>query len=62
MAKPEDHWQAILDQFTRQAAPFLKKLGHADEPVFRLFLEATGVTSEDTVLDVGGVIAPGRPS
>jgi SAM-dependent methyltransferase len=52
MAKPEDHRQAILDQFTRQATPFLKKLGHANESVLRLLLEATGVTSEDTVLDV----------
>jgi hypothetical protein len=46
MAKPEDHRQAILDQFTRQAGPFLKKLRHADESVFRLLFEAAGVTSE----------------
>jgi ubiquinone/menaquinone biosynthesis C-methylase UbiE len=52
MTKPEDHRQAILDQFTKQAVPFLKKFGHADESVFRLFLEAAGVTPHDTVLDV----------
>jgi SAM-dependent methyltransferase len=47
-----DHKQAILDQFTKQAAPFRKKLEHADAAVFQLYLDATGVTSQDTVLDV----------
>ena len=52
MTKPEKHQQAILDQFTKQAVPFLKKLGHADQAALQLFIAATGVTSEDTVLDV----------
>jgi ubiquinone/menaquinone biosynthesis C-methylase UbiE len=47
-----DHKQAILEQFTKQAAPFRKKLEHADAAVFQLYLDATGVTSQDTVLDV----------
>jgi ubiquinone/menaquinone biosynthesis C-methylase UbiE len=47
-----EHKQAILDQFTKQAEPFLKKLGHAEESIFQLYLSATGVTSADTVLDV----------
>jgi SAM-dependent methyltransferase len=47
-----EHKQAILDQFTKQAVPFMKKLGHADESVFQLYRDVTGVASRDTVLDV----------
>jgi ubiquinone/menaquinone biosynthesis C-methylase UbiE len=47
-----DHKKAILDQFTKQAVPFMKKLGHADPSIFQTYLSLTGVTSKDTVLDV----------
>ena len=47
-----EHKQAILDQFTKQAVPFMKKLGHADESAFQFYRDVTGVTSRDTVLDV----------
>jgi ubiquinone/menaquinone biosynthesis C-methylase UbiE len=52
MTSQTDHNKAILDQFTKQAVPFQKKLEHADAAVFQLYLDATGVTSQDTVLDV----------
>jgi ubiquinone/menaquinone biosynthesis C-methylase UbiE len=52
MRNQSEHKQAILDQFTKQAEPFQKKLEHADAAVFQLYLDATGVTSQDTVLDV----------
>jgi ubiquinone/menaquinone biosynthesis C-methylase UbiE len=52
MTDQTDHKKTILDQFTKQAAPFQKKLEHADAAVFQLYLDATGVTSQDTVLDV----------
>jgi SAM-dependent methyltransferase len=60
MADQMDHKKAILDQFTRQAVPFQKKLEPADVAVLQLYLDATGVTSQDTVLDVAcgpGVVA-----
>jgi ubiquinone/menaquinone biosynthesis C-methylase UbiE len=47
-----DHKKAILDQFTKQAVPFQKKLEHADAAVFQLYLDATGAASQDIVLDV----------
>lgn len=52
MTDQTDHKKAILDQFTKQAVPFQKKLEHADATVFQLYLDATGVMSQDTVLDV----------
>ncbi len=52
MTDQTDHKKSILDQFTKQAAPFQKKLEAADPAVFQLYLDATGVTSQDTVLDV----------
>jgi ubiquinone/menaquinone biosynthesis C-methylase UbiE len=52
MTEQSGHHQAILEQFTKQAVPFLKKMGPADETVLQIYLEATGVTPQDTVLDV----------
>ena len=52
MTDPSGHQKAILEQFTKQAVPFLKKMGPADEAILQIYLEATGVTSQDTVLDV----------
>src|SRR4051794_35280531 len=47
----EMHDREIIDQFTRQADAFAEK--HAShEAAFRLALEVTGVTVNDTVLDV----------
>ncbi len=53
------HRDAILDQFTRQAAPFSTAAGIKDEQALRLLVEFTGAGPEDTVLDVacgGGLV------
>lgn len=52
MTDQSGHRQAIVDQFTRQAEPFLKKMGPGSEAILQIYLEATGVTANDTVLDV----------
>jgi ubiquinone/menaquinone biosynthesis C-methylase UbiE len=52
MTDASGHHQAIVDQFTKQAEPFLKKMGTGSEAVLQIYLEATGVTAQDTVLDV----------
>ncbi|MGH7895591.1 MAG: class I SAM-dependent methyltransferase [Candidatus Binatia bacterium] len=46
------HRDRILDQFTRQAVPFSTAPGIKDERALQLLVEASGVGSEDTVLDV----------
>jgi len=46
------HRDRILDQFTRQAVPFSNAPGIRDERALALLVEASGVGSEDTVLDV----------
>jgi hypothetical protein len=46
------HRDAILDQFTRQAAPFSTSPGIKDEQALRLLVESSGAGPEDTVLDV----------
>jgi SAM-dependent methyltransferase len=53
------HREAILDQFTRQAAPFSTSPGIKDEQALRLLVESSGAGPEDTVLDVacgGGLV------
>src|SRR5215469_14296840 len=46
------HQNLILDQFTRQAAPFSSAAMIKDEAVLRLIVEATSPRWDDTVLDV----------
>jgi ubiquinone/menaquinone biosynthesis C-methylase UbiE len=46
------HNERILDQFTKQAVPFAEKAEHSREDTMQLTLETTGVTPNDTVLDV----------
>ena len=58
MASPS-HSDLILDQFTRQAAPFNTARTIADESALRLLVEFSGATRDDTVLDVacgGGLV------
>src|SRR3954470_4681746 len=53
------HRDLILDQFTRQAAPFSTATPIADESALRLLLEFSGAGPRDTVLDVacgGGLV------
>jgi ubiquinone/menaquinone biosynthesis C-methylase UbiE len=59
---PQDHREAILEQFSRQAGPFSTAPGITDERALRLLIEFTGAQPEDTVLDVacgGGVVVCG---
>lgn len=51
MANPAAHNELILDQFTRQAATFAQRHAHTDP--LDLLLRASGVTANDTVLDLG---------
>ena len=46
------HQNLILDQFTRQAAPFSAAAMIKDEAVLRLIVEAASPQPDDTVLDV----------
>ncbi|MGH7353482.1 MAG: class I SAM-dependent methyltransferase [Candidatus Rokuibacteriota bacterium] len=53
------HREQILDQFTRQAAPFSTAPSIKDEAALRLIVEFGGATADDTVLDVacgGGLV------
>jgi ubiquinone/menaquinone biosynthesis C-methylase UbiE len=53
------HQALILDQFTRQAAPFSTAKTIADESALRLLVEFSGAGRVDTVLDVacgGGLV------
>lgn len=55
----ESHRDAILEQFTRQAAPFSTAPGVRDEEALRLVVEWSGAGPADTVLDVacgGGLV------
>ena len=47
-----EHNQRILDQFTRQAAPFALAPSHSTEESLRILLDTAGVTPADKVLDV----------
>src|SRR3954451_24258538 len=42
----------VVDQFTRQAAPFANAAAMRDEDALRLLVEFSGATAADTVLDV----------
>jgi SAM-dependent methyltransferase len=42
----------VLDQFTRQAAPFANSAAMRDEDALRLLVEFSGAGADDTVLDV----------
>jgi SAM-dependent methyltransferase len=42
----------VVDQFTRQAAPFANSAAMRDEDALRLLVEFSGATPSDTVLDV----------
>src|SRR4051812_34936991 len=42
----------VVDQFTRQAAPFANSAAMRDEDALRLLVEFAGAGDEDTVLDV----------
>jgi ubiquinone/menaquinone biosynthesis C-methylase UbiE len=48
----EAHKNLILEQFTKQAIPFSNIPGHSDEKVAEIMINFSGVTAEDTVLDV----------
>lgn len=53
---PAEHNASIVDQFTRQAVPFSRMAAQSEE----LLLEMSGVTGNDTVLDVAcgpGIVA-----
>ena len=52
------HDAEILDQFTRQAEPFLQRHAHSNSDLLELMAECAGVRPEDFVLD----IACGRES
>jgi ubiquinone/menaquinone biosynthesis C-methylase UbiE len=55
----ESHRQLIVDQFTRQAAPFSTAKTIADEAALRLLLDFSGAGPRDAVLDVacgGGLV------
>lgn len=46
------HRQQVLDQFTRQAAPFRELPAHSNEDSFQLVLQACRLAPADRVLDV----------
>src|SRR5438128_11497959 len=48
----QQHNQTVLDQFSKQAAPFSEKSALSDESIFQVILDLSGVGPEDTVLDV----------
>lgn len=50
----------IIDQFTKQAAPFANVLAHSNEEAMQLLLSMSGVTNHSLVLDVAcgpGIVA-----
>jgi ubiquinone/menaquinone biosynthesis C-methylase UbiE len=59
MVTRNPHRDLILDQFTRQAAPFSTAKTISDEAALRLLLDFSGAGPRDTVLDVacgGGLV------
>src|SRR3954466_16310780 len=48
----DEQRQLILDQFTRQAAPFSEMHARDDAWIHRLLIETAGIGPEDEVLDV----------
>ena len=60
MSEAAEHRETILDQFTRQAAPFATAPSIRDEVALRLVIEFSGGGAGDTVLDVAcgpGILA-----
>jgi SAM-dependent methyltransferase len=52
MSAAPDNRDLILDQFTRQAAPFSVSPSIRDEAALRLIVECSGAGPKDTLLDV----------
>ena len=52
MSTPVDHARAIVEQFTLQAMPFARMPAHSRGEAMRLYREMSGVSADDTVLDV----------
>lgn len=52
MSTPGDHARAIVEQFTLQAVPFARMPAHSRTEAMRLYQEMSGVSADDTVLDV----------
>jgi len=51
--KQEEHNKLILDQFSRQAVPFSKKVpAHSNQAAFTLIIKTAGIRKNDNVLDV----------
>jgi ubiquinone/menaquinone biosynthesis C-methylase UbiE len=51
--KQDEHNKLILDQFSKQAIPFSKKVPALSNKVFfKLIIETVGINKQDTVLDV----------
>jgi ubiquinone/menaquinone biosynthesis C-methylase UbiE len=50
--RAEEQRRLILDQFTRQAAPFAAMPAHSNDEANRLLIDLAQVGPEDTVLDV----------
>ena len=49
----EEHNRLILDQFSKQAVPFSKKVpALSNEAFFKLIIDTTGIDPQDTVLDI----------
>jgi SAM-dependent methyltransferase len=46
------HADIVVDQFTRQAAPFANAAAMRDQEALRLLVECSGAGADDTVLDV----------
>ena len=53
MIKQDEHNKLIMDQFSKQAVPFSKKVpAHSNEAAFKLIIGTMGINKQDTVLDV----------
>jgi ubiquinone/menaquinone biosynthesis C-methylase UbiE len=51
--KQEKHNKLILDQFSRQAVPFSKKVpAHSNAAAFKLIIKTVGINKKDNVLDI----------
>jgi ubiquinone/menaquinone biosynthesis C-methylase UbiE len=50
--RQDEQRRLIVEQFTKQAAPFSQMPHHNDEDTNRLVIETAGIGSDDTVLDV----------
>jgi ubiquinone/menaquinone biosynthesis C-methylase UbiE len=46
------HDAEILDQFTRQAEPFMQRHAHSNEALLQLMLDLSGVGARDSVVDL----------